>query len=210
MMGWLIALVLPSVVFAGLWRLGHMPRTTFEMIGAALAFGLAGYAWQGSPSLAGKPTPPSVERVQPDTAFAVLRPIFMERFGPAAQILDSADAMHRQGLEPYGIALLRGGIAKMPRNSDLWVGLGNALVQHSDGLVSPAARYAYQRAQMLSPQHPAPPFFLGLAYAEAGQLPEAEAVWTRLLIDSPPGAPWRAPLEHQIALLKEARVALGR
>ena len=77
--------------------------------------------------------------------------------------------------------------------------LGNALVGHSNGLLTPASQYAYQKAATLSPDHPAPPFFLGLALATSGQLQQARAIWAELLERSPPDAAWREDLTSRLA-----------
>ncbi len=50
-MGWLFAFLFAVACFAGLWKFGRMPRAALEFTLAALLIGLAGYAWQGSPSL---------------------------------------------------------------------------------------------------------------------------------------------------------------
>jgi cytochrome c-type biogenesis protein CcmH len=50
-MVWLIALALAAGTFVGLWRSGRFNRTALELLGVACLLGLAGYAWQGSPSL---------------------------------------------------------------------------------------------------------------------------------------------------------------
>jgi cytochrome c-type biogenesis protein CcmH len=199
MTGWLILAALTIVTGGLLWRFGNLPRTTVELLGAALLFAMAGYAWQGSPGLAGKPTPPPADARQPDSAFATERSKMMERFGGAAQILDAADAMHRQGWNRYAVALIKGGLAKSPNNADLWVGLGNALVIHGGGMMSPAAQLAFERAARINPQHPGPPFFMGMAYAQAGQVTRAVEIWRSLLARTPANAPWRADLEQRIA-----------
>ena len=110
--------------------------------------------------------------------------------------------MHRQGWNRYAIALIQGGLNKNPRNADLWVGLGNALVIHGGGMMSPAAQLAFQRAAQINPEHPGPPFFMGLAYAQAGQTDQAEAVWRGLLARAPADAPWRRDLEDRLASLE--------
>ncbi|MDB5683522.1 MAG: Cytochrome c biosis factor-like protein [Sphingomonas bacterium] len=204
-MGWLVMLVLALLVGLGLWRFGGFRRTTLELLGAALLLGVAGYAWQGSPGLAGKPTQPPADSRQPDSAFTTQRATMMERFGGDAQILEAADAMHRQGWHRYAIALIKGGLEKKPRSADLWVGLGNALVIHGGGMMSPAAQLAFERAARINPEHPGPPFFMGLAYAQAGQLDQAEAVWRGLLARAPADASWRADLEQRLAMIEAAR-----
>jgi hypothetical protein len=55
MMGWIIALLFSALTWIALWRSGRCPRAALEIIAAALLLALAGYGWQGSPGMAGKP-----------------------------------------------------------------------------------------------------------------------------------------------------------
>lgn len=54
-MGWIIALAFAVLAWIALWRSRRVPRTALEIIAAALLLALAGYGWQGSPGMAGKP-----------------------------------------------------------------------------------------------------------------------------------------------------------
>lgn len=54
-MGWLFAVLLAGFTFAGLWASKRLNRVAFELCAAAILIALAGYAWQGSPDLAGSP-----------------------------------------------------------------------------------------------------------------------------------------------------------
>lgn len=204
-MGWVVMLIFAALVMLGLWRFARLHGAALELLGAALLLGIAGYAWQGSPGLAGKPTPPPADTRQPDSEFAKERSLILERFGGAAQILDAADAFHRQGLNLYAVGLIKGALEKNPNSADLWVGLGNALVIHGGGMMSPAAQLAFERAAKIAPDHPGPPFFMGLAYAQAGQADRAEQIWRDLLARAPEGAPWRADLEQRLAEIAAAR-----
>ncbi|WP_076073273.1 tetratricopeptide repeat protein [Sphingomonas montana] len=198
MTGWLIMIVLAAAVGVGLARFGRFPRGAVELLGAALLLALAGYAWQGNAGLAGRPTPPRTQPAGPDRDYGALRETMFERFTGDAQVLTTADAFQRQGLDLYAIGVLRSALVRRPRSADLWTGMGNALVAHADGLVTPAAELAFARATKASPLHPGPPFFLGLAYAQAGQLEEARAAWAGLLARTPPDAPWRADLALRV------------
>ncbi|MET0180090.1 MAG: cytochrome C biosynthesis protein, partial [Novosphingobium sp.] len=60
---------------------------------------------------------------------------------------------------------------------------------------------AFQRAADIAPQHPGPPFFMGLALAQSGRLAEARAIWGELAGRAPAGAPWKADLEARLARL---------
>lgn len=209
-MGWLIFVGMALIVVGLLWRFGHLPKGGVELVGAAIFLAIAGYAWQGSPNLVGKPTPPPQDVKMPDSAFALEREKLLGRFGGDAEILGAADAFHRQGLNLYAIGLIKGALERKPKSPDLWVGLGNAMVIHGGGMMSPAALLAFQRAEAISPDHPGPPFFMGLAYAQAGQLDRAESTWRGLLDRSPANAPWRAELEQRLIEIERMKQQMAR
>jgi cytochrome c-type biogenesis protein CcmH/NrfG len=89
------------------------------------------------------------------------------------------------------------------------VGLGNALILHADGMMTPAAELAFQRAAKIAPDHPGPKFFYGLALAQGGKFDEAEAIWRDLLANAPADAEWRPMVEERLAMLRQARAASG-
>ena len=201
-MGWLILLLLAALALAALWRPGRLAGPALQLSAAALLFGVAGYAWQGSPGAPGDPSPPKDDSMQPDSDFAKERVQVMGRFGTSAQWLDFADALHRMNRDRAAVTALQTALAQKPNDPDLWVGLGNALVIHANGLVSPAARFAFEKAAKIAPDHPGPPFFMGLAYAQAGQPEKAIALWQELLAKAPADAPWRADLQQRLAQLQ--------
>lgn len=200
-MGWLIVLGLVIVVGAMLWRWGKLPRSAFEPVAAALLLGLAGYALQGKPEVPGKPVQPRAEGAKFDEKQAETRAQMGQRFGSGPNWLVAADGAMRAGLPQAAVTYIKSGLKENPRDPDLWVGLGNALIVHNGGMVSPAATYAFQRAADIAPEHPGPPFFMGLALAQSGQFPQARAIWSELLARTPAEAPWRADLEARLAQL---------
>jgi len=204
-MGWLIAVILAAVTGLLLWRFARLPRGSGGFIAAAMLFALAGYGWQARPELAGSPRAAPDEAMMPDTPFATERLKMLERFGTVGQWLDFADALDRMGERRAAVSALTNAISQNPRSADLYVGLGNALTVHAGGLVTPAARLAFARAAEIAPNHPGPPFFFGLALAQAGQIDEAERVWRDLLDRSPADAPYRADLTRKIAQLEAMR-----
>lgn len=210
-MGWLVVLALALLTLVGLWR--AMPRDTgaLQFVGAALLLALAGYAWQGRPGLAGAPKP-ATQQAAGETAFARLRPDLMGRFNNAAAWLNVAESYQRSGDTKSGVEIIRSALRQTPNSADLWVGLGNALVLHADGLMSPAAELAFTQAWRIAPDHPAPRFFYGLALAQGGRYAEAEQTWRMLLADAPEGATWRGAIEQQLGALVRARASgrLGR
>lgn len=200
-MGWAIVLGLALAAGLALWRWGKLPRAAFEAVAAALLLGLAGYALQGHPDQPGNPVRPRGETVQVDESDLALRDKMGQRFGSAGQYLMTADGAMRAGLPAAAVGFIKRGLQDHPNDPDLWLGLGNALVVHNEGQLSPAATFAFQRAADLSPEHPGPPFFFGLALAQNGRFAEARTVWTELLQRAPANAPWRADLEARLAEL---------
>ena len=200
-MTWIFIILLGFAVFAGLVWLLKLPRAGWELVGAALLVGVAGYALQGHPSRPGAPKAP-VETAE--TAGAELikqRQAMGAGFGSGQQWLIVADGLSRRGQFGSAAQILRSAVRQNPRDPDLWVAMGNALVGHSDGFISPAAQFAFQRAATIAPAHPGPPFFMGLALAQSGRLAEARTIWAQLASQAPPGAPWKADLDERLVRL---------
>jgi cytochrome c-type biogenesis protein CcmH len=204
-MGWGILLGLSLVGFGLLWRFAKMPRSALELTGAALLLGVAGYAWQGAPMQPGTSVQARDAESKLDPATADSRKNMMGQFGSEAQWMDYADTMTRMGATQMAVLAMRSGIRDNPKSPNLWVGLGNALVAHGNGLVSPSARFAFNRAAQLSPKHPGPPFFLAVALAGQGQTAEAAQIWQGLLARAPKDAPYRADIEARLAAIGGAR-----
>jgi len=203
--GWLLSLLLALVTAAGLILFVRPGRAALQMIAAALLLGLAGYAWQGNPALPGSPTPPSAHKRGGDTLFAHERKVWLETVGFDALQLDGADAFIRNGDPDYAVGLLHAYVKREPESMGLWLGLGNALEAQADGVLTPPARYAFERAAAVAPDHPAPVYFLGLAYLQMGDIEGARTIWRDLLLKAPADASWRPRLQMRVALLERLR-----
>ena len=188
-------------MFAVLVRVLRLPRAGWEWTGAALLLGLAGYALQGSPGQPGAPKPPVENPGTADAALLAQRQTMGGAFGSGQSWLIVADGLSRQAQYGAAASVLRNAVHQNPKDADLWVALGNALVGHGDGFISPAAQFAFQRAATISPTHPGPPFFMGLALAQSGRLAEARTIWAKLLEQAPQDASYRADLESRLARL---------
>ena len=208
MMGWIIIFVLVLICAAALIWLGKLGRTTYEITAAALLLGVAGYAWQGNPGMAGVSVEPKEAPNSFDDTTIDARNDLGERFGTAQEWLVFSDSLNRSGKHGAAANYLRNGVKEHPEDPDLWVGLGNALVVHANGVITPAAQFAFQKAADLSPEHPGPPFFLGLAYAQSGKIDQARAIWTELLARSSEDAPWREDLESRLATMEQIQPTL--
>lgn len=166
---------------------------------ACLGLGLGGYAVAGHPGEPARPAPkaPNDPRWTPEAETAQKQ--LLENYGDVRAWLVLSDALIRMGRTSDAVEGLQVATRAIPNSPDLWVGMGNALVVHSDGFVTPAARLAFDKASRLNPRHPAPSYFLGLAWLQAGKPAEALEVWTALRKASPDSAPWVADLDRKIA-----------
>lgn len=199
-MGWVFLVAVGALAMAALIAMG-VPRVLWSFVGAALMLGAAGYAWQGSPTLAGHAPDPQGKAPGDDPALTTLRDEMMGRFTLDAAYLVAADAMTASGDDKAAVRVLLGGINKVPKSFILWTALGSAYVRHDGGQVSPAARFAFAQARRLAPDHPAPPFFEGLADVRAGDFAAARALWARALRLTPGGVSYRRDIALRLALL---------
>ncbi|WP_204349524.1 tetratricopeptide repeat protein, partial [Stenotrophomonas maltophilia] len=71
----------------------------------------------------------------------------------------------------------QGAVRQVPEDAALWTGFGLALAEYDGNQISPAAQFAFGKASALSPQHPGPPFFYGLALVRANRFAEARPWW---------------------------------
>lgn len=207
-MAWVVVFAFAAVVLIVLLRFARLPRSALEIAVVAVIVALVGYAFQGAPEKPGSPVEAAgVQRTQPDPGATDIRRAMTGRFGADAQWLDLADVLIARGETQTAIVAVRSGIRDNRNSVALWVGLGNALVAHGDGVLSPAAEFAYRRAAQISPKSPAPPFFYGLALARAGKFDEAAQIWRSLLARTAPGAQWRPAVAERLAALDQAITA---
>ncbi|MFT3967700.1 MAG: tetratricopeptide repeat protein [Sphingobium sp.] len=202
MTGLFISGGLALLVAIGIALFARIGKAGWEPVAAALLIGIAGYAWQGRPALEGKPVAAADSRtVRFDEALADRRRAMGERVSPATKWLVLSDGLARQGKTRDSANILARAVTLDPKDPNLWVGLGNALVLHGEGILSPAADYSYRQALRLAPDAPSPRFFYGLALAQSGKLEPARAIWTELASSLKAGTPFRGELESNIAAI---------
>lgn len=211
-MGWLIFAGLALSVGVLLWWSGF-PRRLWTIPATALMLGAAGYAWQGSPGLAGQPVAAKKQAGEVDPALTALRDAMFGRFGLEFAYFTAADAMTRAGNPREAVSAMIGGVRKAPESAALWSGLGLKLAENDGGQVSPAAKFAFERAIQLGPKHPGPYFFYGLALIREEKFAEARPYWSKAVEVTPPGASYRDELLVRLFLLDrflEAKAAQER
>ena len=205
-MGWLILLLLFIMSLGLLWQLG-VRGGLLKACAAALLVGASGYALQGRPNERGAPAQGGEEHdIFPLTD---ARHAFFGHFTPAESWLRISEALARDGKSEDAVGILQNAVRRYPGDPQLWIGLGNALVDHSRGL-SPPSELAYRRAAELAPGHPAAPFFYGLAMARSGDRQGAVIVWQDILKTAPKDAEWRPLVEQGVAALSRPPSAAKR
>ena len=180
-----------------LWLL-RVRGGVLTLAAAALAFGCVGYAVQGRPGLAGSPN--RVAARAPPVPLTAARKAMMGQFTAADTWTTISESYARRGKSADAVGIMRSAIRARPTDYAMWVGLGNALADHARTL-SPAARFAFARADELAPTYPAPRFFLGLALARSGEPGQALALWREVLAEAPADASWRPFVEDGVAAL---------
>ena len=197
-MGWVILLLLFASSFGALWPLG-VRGGLLKAVAAALLIGASGYALQGSPFLPGAPAEANAgKEIVPLTE---ARHAFFGDFSPEEPWMRISEALAREGNTEDAVGILQNAVTRYPGSEQLWIGLGNALVDHARGL-TPPAELAYQRASEVAPGRPAAPFFYGLALARSGDRAAAVELWKQILAKAPPNASWRPLIEQGVKALE--------
>ena len=203
MIGYVVLIVLMALSLGALWLL-RVRGGALKATASALLLGSAGYALQGSPGIPGAPAQNSEARdVFPLTE---ARHAFFGQFTFAEPWLRMSEALARDGKSEDAVGILQNAVKRYPGDPQLWIGLGNALVDQARG-ITPAAELAYKRADEAAPGHPAAPFFYGLALARSGDEEGALKLWRDVLAKAPADASWRPLVEQGVARLSASAPA---
>jgi cytochrome c-type biogenesis protein CcmH len=196
-MGLVILIALTLLSLGAVWLL-RVRGPAFTAVAAALLLGGAGYALQGRPGI---PAAPADELEGRDYfPLTQARHAFFGEFTAAETWLRMSEALERDGQSEDAVGILVNAVKRYPGDPQLWIGLGNALVDHARGM-TPAAELAYKRAETAAPGHPAAPFFYGLALARSGDRAGALKLWNDILAGAPKDASWRPLVEQGVAAL---------
>jgi cytochrome c-type biogenesis protein CcmH len=201
MTGWLASALMVALAIGVFHWLG-LRGAMLQLAAAALLLGAAGYAIQGRPGLPSSEREPQASRQAIPLGNA--RRAFFGEIGGSSHWLTLSDSMASRGNTADAAGILRSAVREHPRDPVLWIGLGNALVDHV-GALTPAAQLAFERAEQLAPDHPAAPFFFGVALARSGEREAAVRLWRQILADAPAEATWRPLVEDAVAALSQPR-----
>jgi cytochrome c-type biogenesis protein CcmH len=201
-MSLLYAIGLAAVILLAMVVLFRLPRAAGFAVGSALILGLAGFLLQSDPAKPAAParTAETGKQVDGSPLVEARRLFFAANVAPQYHVI-LADGFTRQGQYAEAATILRNATAKYPGDGEAWVALGNALVAHGQGTLSPPALMAYRKAALTAPDSLAPGFFMGVAELQAGRLVEGYKLWASALRQSPADAPGRAELEQRLGQL---------
>ena len=200
-MSWLPIIALALIAFLIAAFVLRLPKTGWALFGAALLFGLSGYAMQGFPGYAGSPTENLPEANDNNAAMVDARREFFGKDSIPSRYVTTADGFARNGQFEDAAGFLRNAISQNPNDAEAWLALGNALVEHADGSLTPAALFAYSRAERLVPNNPAPAYFLGVGLLRSGRPSETRQVWAQLIENAPEDAEWVGPMRTRLERL---------
>jgi len=216
MSAWLGIGVLVAVVLVLLcWPLlrGGLSRGGMLVAGAIallVAVALRLYMLEGRPGLASAPaaTPPIASGDVRDRDQA--RAELLRNPANVMGWMQLAGAMSNMGETAQASEALGVALSAMPDSPDLWVAQGETLVNHAGGMITPAARLAFQRANRLVPGHPAVQYYAGLSWLQQGKPREALAAWEALARTSKPDAPWMPNVTRKIAAVQRMMAATAQ
>jgi len=208
-MSWSGVIILAiATFFVGILLL-RASRGLWTLFAAALVFGLAGYAWQGSPGYASAPRPASDATLKANPPLIEARKQFFDASRLPSRFVLTGDTYARRGDYETASGFYRNAVAENANDGEAWLALAVALVEYSDGRGTPAALYAYQQARETLPGNPAPGYFAGLPEIRSGRLPEAREMWAEALETASPRAVGREYLAGRIASLDELMAVIA-
>ncbi len=100
---------------------------------------------------------------------------------------------HADAANAYGSA-----VALADDQARLHAAFGEALITAADGVMTPAARGAFEKAAKIDPTDPQTRFYLAVAAAQAGRIQEAIDAWRKLATEAAPDAPWLPAVRERI------------
>lgn len=209
-MSWFPIIVLAVLALGFAIFVLKLEKRAWTMFAAVLTFGLAGYATQAAPEMPGAPKQArSVEKRASGEAMVESRRAMFNPDLPQTPYLTLSDGQARAGDFAAAAEFLRKGVNDNPQHAEAWLALGNALVEHAEGNLTPASLYAYGKADAAAPGHPGIAHYLGVALIRSGRPVEARGVWAEMLADAPEDAPFRAELTERIQRLDEMLAQSG-
>ena len=166
-----------------------------------LALGL--YNVIGAPNLPDQPLEARLKAAPGDTdiaaAVAKIERHLAEAPGDGRGWAVIAPVYLRLGRTDDAVRAYRNAIRTLGPDGERYASLGEAQMAAAGGTVTAEAKASFETAMRLRPGTPRAAFYLGVAAEQDGDKPRAVALWTKLVADAPPNAPWLPAVRSQIA-----------
>ncbi len=199
---WAIALLVALPLLAGglYWQFGRpdLPSRPFAERAAERAEQRRLAEGQSQPGRAPQGRLPSV-----DTMIAQLERRVADQPDDLEAWTQLGRAYDLTGKFDQSVDAYRRAVALDGEDAGLQAALGEALVMVEDGMVTPAAKEAFERALALDAAEPRARFYQGLALLQAGDRKGAFDAWAGLIASSPADAPWVPELQRRVAALAD-------
>lgn len=200
-MSWLPIVGLAAAAFLAAAFLLKVARSGWTLLGATLLFGLSGYALQGSPGQPAVPGSASIRQNLDGELLVTARREFFDTSQMPSRWLTTGDGFARRGDYERAAGFYRSATEESAYDLEAWLALGIALVEHAEGNLTPAALYAFERAEALDETNGGARYFLGLAWLRAGQPARTRELWIQALQSAPENAEWRETLALRLMRL---------
>lgn len=86
-------------------------------------------------------------------------------------------------------------------NAEIYAGLTEGQILAAGGYISPEAEANLLQILKYQPTNPSARYYLGRLHIQAGEPELARTIWEELMRESPPDAPWVAPIQREMAEL---------
>lgn len=106
---------------------------------------------------------------------------------------------------PEAIRALRRAVALAGDEPSVMAMLGEAIVLSEGGMINPEAAALFESVLARSPNDPAARYYIGLAFAQGGNVRQALDTWMDLAASTPIDAPWRP---HIVGAIQRAAAEL--
>lgn len=193
-MSWALVIGLAAITFGAAAFLLKVGKGGWSLLGATLLFGLAGYGLQGSPGQPAAPGAFSAEQPVDGELLVTARREYFDSTQLPSRWIMTGDGFARRGDYEQAAGFYRSATEENPRDLEAWIALGIALVEHGEGNLTPAALYAFERAEALDGSNGGARYFLGLSWLRAGQPLRTRELWIQALENAPEDAAWRESL----------------
>ncbi|PSJ61329.1 c-type cytochrome biogenesis protein CcmI [Pseudaminobacter soli (ex Li et al. 2025)] len=105
----------------------------------------------------------------------------------------------RMGRYDQAVTAYRNAIRLQGSTAEREAGLGEAITDAGDGMVSAEAQQAFERALRLEKDQPKARFYLATALVQDGKIQEAASAWEAMLASLPADSAWRSPTQAALA-----------